>query len=278
LKVFFQKADMDTCLTALIMGVDAADDIIFIRGNAPKSALEDPSILCIECGGGGGMALKNLDHHVPDAKYPPACLQALRFKPIHHAPIVRLAEYVGLVDEGRHIDDPIPFPSLSAIFSGMLLTEHEPLRQFNKGIELFKEFLNQGFDPFQTLPDLPRWRAYRVAKAKNLRKNKGILAKSIFFKTDSGKTLGFVETDAFGGRGRLYAAGCDIVIMFHPAFGTPPLSKYTIASNVTDVIRLKPHFDQVERGWGGRSAIIGSPRRGTSLTRRQVLEIVLRHL
>lgn len=278
MKVVFQKADMDTCLTALIMGVNAGDDILYMQGNAPKTVRDDPSVLCIECGGAGGMALKNFDHHVPNVHFPPACLQALRFQHIHYAPLVRLTEYVGRVDEGRHPVDPIPFPSLSAIFSGMLLTEPHPLQQFIKGMDIFRDLLNENFDPFQSMPDYPPWSPYRAAKAENLRKNKDILAKSIFFKTEGGKTLGFVETDAFGGRGRLYAAGCDIVIMFHPAFGVPPLPKYTIASNVTDVIRLKPHFDPLERGWGGRSAIIGSPRRGTSLTRRQVLEIVLRHL
>ncbi len=278
MKVFFQKADMDTCLTALIMEADAGDEIVPVRGNAPKSALDDPSVLCIECGGAGGVTLNNFDHHVPGADFPPACLQALRLNPTRQAPLVRLAEYVGLVDECRHPVDPIPFPSLSAIFSGMLLTELRPLKQFIKGMEILRDVLNLNFDPFQSMPDHAPWRAYRTVKAKNLRKNQGILAKTIFFQTNSGKTLGFVETDAFGGRGQLYAAGCHIVIMFHPAFGTPPAPKYTIASRVADVIHLKPHFDRLETGWGGRSAIIGSPRRGTSLTRRQVLEIVLRHL
>lgn len=80
MKVIIQQVDMDTCLTALILGVSPDDEIIVVRDQADPEDLNDPCVLCIECGGSGRVELNNFDHH--DAAHaqagdlPPACRQA----------------------------------------------------------------------------------------------------------------------------------------------------------------------------------------------------------
>jgi len=78
-KAIIQKVDLDTCLTALILGVDPlADEVIVVKGEAGEEELSDPAVVCIEAGGSGRSDLNNFDHHDPDRYFEPACRQAWR--------------------------------------------------------------------------------------------------------------------------------------------------------------------------------------------------------
>ena len=76
MRVIIQQVDLDTCLTALILGVSPDDEIIVVREGASPEDLADPEVLCIECGGSGQVELNNFDHHDTSEELPPACRQA----------------------------------------------------------------------------------------------------------------------------------------------------------------------------------------------------------
>ncbi|MCX8109915.1 MAG: hypothetical protein N3D15_01510, partial [Syntrophorhabdaceae bacterium] len=75
-----------------------------------------------------------------------------------------------------------------------------------------------------------------------------------------------------------YRAGCDVVVLYNPSFGDPPRPKFTISGNNKKIVNLLPYFDNMEKGWGGRETIIGSPKAGTRLKPEEVLEIILENL
>ncbi len=278
MKVIIQRVDLDTCLTGLIMDADESDTVICRRGNASMEDLLNPAVLCIEAGGSGWGRLNDFDHHNIEDYLPPACWQALVHQKKLNPELIRLARYVAMVDEAEPVFPYPGFPSLSALFSGMLLTEKEPVAQFFRGLGILKRVLADGIDPYGVMPDISEWRLFRAAKIRNGEQARNSFREARFLASKSGLTVGYLETLAIGGMGRLYRAGCDVGILFSPNFGNPPVPKFTIAGNGIRVFGLKPVFDELEPGWGGQQTIIGSPRQGTALSRAQVLEVVTRHL
>lgn len=278
MKVIFQKSDLDTCLTALILGVRPSDDIVHAPKGAPEADLNDPNVFCIEAGGSGKAVLNNFDHHDPDHYFQPACRQALKTPYSLDDRLVRLVEYVCLIDEAKPIDPPVMFPSLSNIFSGMLLVEPDPILQFCAGMQIIKTLWDDGLDPFATLPERPEWGAYIDTKLANQEAIQGDLKNVQIRSSDSGLKVGFLESRHIGGIGSLYKQKCRVVILFNPAFGNPPVRKFTIAGNNTPVGHLKAYFDPIEPGWGGRDTILASPWAGSKLSIETVMQVVLRHL
>lgn len=278
MKVIIQKTDLDTCLTALIMGVSESDEIIASRGDASPEDLNNPAILCIEAGGSGRPGFNNFDHHDPERYFPPACQQAFDYKGFKDKKLKRLVEYVCMVDDRIQEHPSIEFPSLSNIFSGMLLVERNPVSQLFKGIGILKKVLDMDIDPFGTMPDIEEWKVYKEAKNINQEKVLEVMGKAEYFKSKNGLKIGYIESDFIGGIGALYSQGCDIVIMYNPKFGEPPVPKYTIAGNNKKVSNLLDEFDKIEGGWGGREMIIGSPRNGTRLSQEEVKELVRKYL
>lgn len=283
MKVIIQKPDLDTCLTALIMGVSEKDEIVVSKGGASTDDLHNPSVLCIEAGGSGDVHLNNFDHHNTDTGMPPACRQAYDYRASRISHMLsenlgRLVEYVCMVDDEPKDHPPIEFPSLSNIFSGMLLVERDPIQQFLKGIAIIKKVLESNIDPFNTMPDIEEWRAYRIAKEENIKGVKEAIKNAEFYTARNGYKVGFLESKYIGGIGALYNQGCDVVVMFNPTYGNPPVHKWTIAGNGRDVYHLIESFDKIEKGWGGRATIIGSPREGTGLKKEEVMSVVLNNL
>jgi len=276
--VNIQKPDLDTCMTALVMGVSATDCVAVLNGNASEDELRNPAVLCIEVGGSGLVHLNNFDHHDPDKYYPPACQQAYEYKAIKDEKLHRLVSYVCIVDDRPEKHPSMPFPSLSSIFSGMLLAEKEPLKQFFSGIEILQTALVYNIDPFKSVPDLESWRFYKEEKYKNQCELDKILQQAEFYVTNNGTMIGYLESSVIGGIGALYAQGCEVVIVYNPCFGTPPVKKYTIASQNMKVAVLLKELDKVENGWGGRETIIGSPRIGSALNKNQILNLIKRLL
>ncbi len=277
-RVMLLKVDLDTCLTGLCFGLDRDRNTSLVISRATFLDICDPSVLCIEAGGGGLGHLNNFDHHEPGLDLPPACIQAVDYVGIKDVGMLRLAEYVRLVDLALPLPEPIAFPALSSVFSGMLLLESDPLEQFRQGMSLLIHVLEQGVDPFQTLPDLPAWRPYIAAKEANAALLERDMAQAVITTTASGWTVGLLQTQAVGGAGALFAQGCDVAVLFAPAFGHPPVPKFTIAARERRVIDLLPVLDRIEPGWGGRDRIIGSPRRGSRLDAATVFDLVLRHV
>ncbi|HOJ43443.1 MAG TPA: hypothetical protein PLW88_00945 [Syntrophorhabdaceae bacterium] len=130
MKVVIQKPDLDTCLTALILGISEKDEITTVEDKADEADINNPSVICIECGGTGLVELNNFDHHDPDRYFPPACIQAYESLNCSDVKLIRLVEYVSLVDDRPENTLHILFPSPSNIFSGMVLVEKDVKSSF----------------------------------------------------------------------------------------------------------------------------------------------------
>lgn len=279
MKVIFQKTDLDTCLTALILQVNLSDEIAFARKGGTNEELLDPNVLCIEAGGSGMVEKNNYDHHDPDRYFPPACKQALnRISDLPDDTLTRLVEYVCMVDEAIPILPPVAFPSLSNIFSGMLLVETDPVVQLLAGMQILKTVWDNRLDPFASIPERHEWAVYITAKMLNQREIESNLKNARILASDSGIQMAYLESKHIGGIGACYHQGCQVVILFNPVFGNPPMRKFTIAGNKTRVGHLKKYFDAVEPGWGGRDTILGSPWTGSNLSEEIVIQIVQQHL
>lgn len=274
LKVVIQKPDLDTCLTALILGVTQKDELVVLKSEAPYEYINDPQILCIEAGGSGLVNLNNFDHHNTKEYFPPACKQAAEYSKITDLLVLRLVEYVSMVDEGNFSAKHSFFPTLSDVFSGMLLVENDTKQQFFRGIDILKKVLSLKIDPFGEMPYIDEWKIYIDAKIENRKKLYESIKNVEFIYLENGLKLCFLESEAIGGMGELYSKDCDVVILFNPKFGNPPVAKYTIASNKLSIFDLVEVLNKIEPGWGGRDRIIGSPRTGTSIKKELLIEII----
>ena len=298
------KIDLDTCGTAFLLGVTREDEVKVVRGDASPQDLADPSVICIEVGGSGRVDQNNWDHHAAGGPQDSATLQAWWSLGqdaamaklaqwagwdvyASHAAIgalrseLRLVEYIHLLDtQGpealrRRTGGDVVFPTLSDCFAGMLLlTAREPsVEQLHKGVELLQSVLEAGQDPFGTICGFD---SYAEAK----RVNNAQIAKAVemaqWTTTQAGRKLGYMEADLFGAPGALSGVGAEIVVVFNPTFGNPPAPKFTIAGNGIKVDAALPELNALEQGWGGPATgtILGSPRGGSSLTLKEVVEIV----
>lgn len=296
-RVVVQKVDLDTALTALLLGVSSQDEIVRVRDQAAPEDLRDPAVLCIECGGSGQVHLGNFDHHNTEEDLPPACVQAYRagFRPpCDDEALERLVAYVALLDtqgpealrlrtETEEVrEGEGTFPTLSDVFAGMLLgvPGSRTREQLLRGIEILQTVLERGLDPFGRMPSLEEWREYIEAKRRNDEAVREAVAGAKLFRTKRGRRAGFVETEVFGAIGALYERGCEIAVAYAPRFGDPPVPKYTIAGNGVRVDSLLPLLNGREPGWGGpaHGTIIGSPRTGSHLPPEEVLALVKEHL
>jgi hypothetical protein len=278
MKILIVKPDLDTCLAALILGATSNDEVFVVREGAPETALSDPAVICIEAGGSGRIDRNNFDHHDPVAYYPPACQQAYIHRGRKNDRMERLVEYVCMIDERQQGLPPVAFPSLSNIFSGMLLLERNPLAGFRRGLELLDKVWSDGIDPFASMPDIEEWQAYREEKLKNTNLFNEIRASAVYCQSRNGRKIGFLEWDGIGGSNALYSEGCSVAILLNNAFGEPPVRKYTIAGNGVAVAILLPVFDALEKGWGGRECIIGSPGNGSVLDKEKIIDLVIENL
>jgi hypothetical protein len=281
MRVYIQKPDLDTCLSALILGVTADSDIYAGCGDADTGMLADPSFFCIEAGGSGQAHMGNFDHHDPAQYWLPACRQALDHIGSSDSDLIRMVEYICAIDEARMLS-PILYPSLSTIFSGMLLCESDPIRQFVLGIEILSLVLALGADPFGQMPDLPEWARYRQAKVTNRQRLNALLETAQYHKTKHGNVLGILRfppaSGIIGGIRTLYEHGANVVMLYDTTFGSPPVQKFTVAGNGVDVSIVLPDLILLEDGWGGRETIIGSPRSGSVLAFDSVVNLLVSRL
>ena len=287
MRIVLQQVDLDTCLTGLLRGAGAADDVSVRRDGATPAELDDPAVLCIEAGGSGRTDRNNFDHHDPGGSWPPACVQAFQAAGSRGSDTLRrLVDYVADVDlgRGRRADDEGCIDS-SGLFSGLRLAVGDPKRQFFEGVAMLRTVLDENLDPRGPLPSRPEWTSYR--EAKNL--ERALLEEAARtaerFVTRRGRPAGLLSTDRVGALGALYALGCEIGIALAPAFRPPaggePIRKFTIAGR--DGLRvdgLLAPLSEREAGWGGpaHGTIIASPRGGTRLVPEGVRRLVCQHL
>lgn len=286
MEVVVRKVDMDTCLTALLLGVSSEDRIVVRREGAIPLELCDPKVVCIEAGGSGRVDMNDFDHHDTSVPLPPACRQAYdRARGLNKSlPIgmERLVEYVERIDVSGPdgLGPRPPFPTLSDVFSGMLLTTEEPEEQLLKGMAILEEVLRRELDPWGTMPDVPEWEEYVEAKRRNDEELRKLASQAELFTTNGGLRAGYLKTDIFGALGVLYKLGCKVAIAHSPNFGNPPVSKYTIGGDGVRVDKLLPILNGLEPGWGGPShgTIVGSPAEGSKLSPEEVKRMVRENL
>ena len=284
MRVVIQKVDMDTCLTGLILGADGAEELVIRSAGATSDELTDSAVLCIEAGGSGDVARNNFDHHGPDAPAHPACVQAAGRAGLTAANWLRMVSYVAAVDVGSPIGSGrVAFPTLSNIFSGMMLVERDGRTRFQTGMALMRHVIETGIDPCGTMPERPEWAGFVAAK----RLAQGGLSQDLqgarLFQTSSDAQAGFIESAHPGALGGLYELGCRYGVAFAEKFTTDDgasIRKFTIgASRGSRVDLLLPVLNELDPGWGGPShgSIIGSPRTGSSLAVDTVCDLVGRY-
>lgn len=276
------KPDLDTCLTAYLLGCSGKDHVLFLNDTASCELLNAPDIFCIEAGGSGDLKSGNFDHHDPARYHPPACRQAYGFNGIYEPLLNRLVEYVCMIDDGP-LHTIVPVPSLATVFSGMCLCTAEIPLRFRHGLDMIATIHRNRLEPFNPLPKYPQWRKWIDAKTENRRNLSQILQKVQIYVTSGGFRLAYLPMPedgirVYGGVGALYSLGCEYAMIYDPLFGSPPSRKFTIASNCAKVCGVIQELTRLEPGWGGREKIIGSPRTGSNLSEQTVLETVLQYL
>jgi len=287
------KVDLDTVATGFILDVDrySRDNVEVIRsGQASETDLADPDVICIEVGGSGRVMETNFDHHDPDGPKESATLQALNllandcpqlFEKGELPKLFKLATYIDILDVSGAKSLPsygqVEFPTLSDIFAGMVLVIRDPVEQFHRGIEILRTVIETGQNPFGTIGGFS---LYAEAKLKNNLQVAEAVKSAQWATTKSGRKLGFLETDFYGAPGALYGLGAEVVVAFAPRFGNPPAPKFTIGGNGVKVNLVLPILNKLENGWGGppTGTIIGSPREGSKLSLKEVVDIVSANL
>lgn len=282
MKVVIQQCDLDTCVTAFVLGVSPDASIGIVENGAPEHLLRDRSYLCIEAGGSGRVAQNNFDHHASGGPIEPACVQALCSRPALDKSLQRLVEYAAARDVGQpsHSSEG-PRCDLSMLFSGVRLLIPDPSEQLRVGLRILCVIVDRELDPAGSLPELPEWRAYMAAK-RTERQNVEELRPAVErFATRRGYLAGFLETDHIGALGLLYRMDCAVGIAYSPRYRSPAggrfISKYTIGgSEGRRVDGLLGVLSSLEQGWGGpaHGTIIASPRSGTTLLASTVKSLV----
>lgn len=283
-EVLFGKVDLDTMTTAIVLGLNPAETVFrFVTGSANAQALNDASVACIEVGGSGRTEKNNFDHHAPPSLAGKtinlsACAQALER-------LARLVRYVDELDRGarRAEDGDGTFPSLAQLISGMLLCVKKPEERMTRGMEILKEVLQSGIDPYgcmePILATIPEAKIWTSAKRKHDALFVEVCASAQWFTTASGKKLAVVETTWIGAPGALYGQGAEVVVCLNPAMecGPTTIRKFTIAANNNSVLPALQELNKLEQGWGGPShgTIGGSPQGVSSqLTAESVVRVV----
>lgn len=292
------KIDLDTVGTAFLLRVTQEDVVEVVRGGKASDAdLADREVICIEVGGSSEVDLNNYDHHDFNEPIRSATFQAFDQLLnggelleevddilIDEADLISASRFICLVGLVKYIDQidvegprsllaygKVKYPTLSDVFSGMLLTERNPVEQLYKGIEILKAVIESKQDPFGTISGFD---VYAKAKAENNKQVTEAVKQAKWDTTASGLRLGFLESQFYGSVGALYGNGAQVAVVFNPNMNG--IRKFTVAGNDVRVDALLPLLNALEPGWGGPTTgtIIGSPKDGSNLSFEEVVEIV----
>lgn len=306
-KVKVQKIDLDTVGVAFLLGASRADEVEVLRSEATAEDLANPDVICIEVGGSGQPQLNNWDHHKEGGPTLSAAAQVLAHLakiaeercpdwPSHseyagrggcphcgwdtnhpqYEECFQLVEYIDQLDTKgpealRRAVGQVEFPTLSDVFSGMLLTTRDPVEQLHKGVELLKAVVDSSQNPYGTIKGFD---SYAAAKAENNRQIAETVENARWETTSKGLKLGVLETNFFGAPGALYGVGAQVVVCLNPNLNG--VRKFTIAGNSIRVDAVAPTLKALEPGWGGppTGTILGSPWEGSKLSLEEVAKIV----
>jgi hypothetical protein len=176
-----------------------------------------------------------------------------------------------------------PFPTLSGIISGMLLSEQNPVQQLQQGLLILNLAMHKELNPFGTVPlaYFPQFRTFAEIKAKHQQQiQTGVLDLAVWDVTRNGRRFAYVTSSHIGAPGALYHEGAEIVVVFNGHFGPNAIGKFTVAGNGMRVDPALATLQALESGWGGpaHGTIICSPREGAKLTLEQVVDVIKRTL
>lgn len=283
------KIDLDTVGVGFLFGITRQDKVeVLPTSQASEEDLSNPSILCIEVGGSGRVNEGNFDHHGLSNATPLCSATWQAWEAVGRPEETKnLVHYIEILDvkgpQALREKEGYPgFPTLSDVFSGVLLRKPKPLEQFHKGIEILSEVVQRKINPFERIPieEIPQWRSYAEAKAENDQQLAEAVKNAQWGQTREGLKIAWLETSFIGALQALYEASAQVVVVFHPAFGPAKVRKFTIAGNNVRVDAILPELNAREPGWGGPSTgtILGSPRGGSKLTLNEVVEIVRKTL
>lgn len=287
-EVIFGKVDLDTMLTALVLGLNPVESLFrHCAGSASSAALADTSVVAIEVGGSGRIAENNFDHHASSTSLAASgvdlssAAQALER-------MARLVRYVDELDRGlRRAEESSAggFPTLSQLISGMLLVVKKPEQRMEKGMDILRAVLQAGIDPYACMEPIldavPHARWYARAKREHDSNFESVLAEAVWHTTKTGRRLAVVETAWIGAPGALYGAGAEIVVALNPAMEiteSKTIRKFTVAGNGISVLSAIQALGECEDGWGGptHGTIGGSPReRSSELALDEVVQLVI---
>lgn len=277
--VLFGKVDLDTMATALVMGVDPLRQMFrCVAGSASRDDLSDSSTLCIEVGGSGRVKENNFDHHygaevVLEKISLSAAAQALER-------MARLIRYVDELDRGeRHASEEDSrkeriFPSLAFLVASMLFSVKDPEEQMEQGLEILREVLHSGIDPYgsmeQILDAIPDAREWVRQKRMHELLTEEVCASAVWHTTKAGRKLAIVVTEWRGAPGALYGRGADVVVALNPRHDErgKVYRKFSVAGAKGVVVTpALERISELEDGWGGpaHGTIIGSPMGESSL-------------
>lgn len=282
------KVDLDTVGSAYLLGVTREDQVVVVKsGKAEPSDLADPNVVCIEVGGSGQIHLNNYDHHESGGPTRSAMWQTWE-KLGKPAAVKRIVEYIDVLDTKgpqelekfgavrKGPEDESPRRFLSDVFAGILLLERDPVEQLHRGIQLLRDVVEKGLDPF--VDEIPGYDTEVQAKAENARQVRIAVESARWEVSSKGLCVAILETQFPGATGALYGAGAEIVVLLNPNFNG--VRKFTIGGNGVRVDAVLPKLNSLEPGWGGPATgtILGSPREGSKLSLKEVSRIVLETL
>ena len=266
-EVVVRKVDMDTALAGMLLGVSSDVPVRARPDGATPDELADPGVVCLEAGGSGDAPRLNFDHHGAPHITATASEQAMAYVGIRTPGVRRLVDYVSTIDVGRPHERGWPgFPTLSNVFSGAMLAHRDdPARQLRAGVAIFQRVLEEGLDPWDTMPARPEWTAFVRAKLDAVSTLATDVEHARCFKTSAGAEAGLLVSMQPGALGALYERGCVYAVAVNPACpdaGTAAIRKATIgARHGRRVDHLLAELNATEPGWGGPShgTVVGSP-------------------
>lgn len=309
-QVLVEKTDLDTIGSFFMhqLAGRLEDDcaITSLRGQASTEQLNDPQILCIECGGSGEINQGNFDHHAEGGPTESATLQTLRTLPKSKLSleISFLANYIDNIDRLSPKQIKLKyrnttFPTLSDIISGINLKHfREPVVALQTGRQVIEKMLSTQQKPTGPITGFEEYARLKKNQDEQIEK---VRQNVRFNKTPQGNYVGHLQTTFFGAPKVIYEEGLKnfgsdkivIAVAHNPNFGpNQNENKFTIGLNLSPDqakakhINLKklseklnnPNIDSAvniesKKTWGGppTGTVIGSPKGGTNLTMEKLL-------
>ena len=180
-RVLVRGLGLDVCGAAYLLRVTREDKVKVLRGEAFSEDLADPNVVCIDVGGSGQIQLNNWDfggEHESVAMQvwlegPPEARtiewyarEKWGFPKIgQFYPLQALVNYIMAFRINPSFTFSVEFPKLTDLFSGILLYERDPVKQFRRGVDLLRLVVAHDMNPFKSFKGVQMFTGYTEAKA-----------------------------------------------------------------------------------------------------------------